>query len=206
MKTYQINPRLQIVLLNLVPLLGVAFLDWSPFALFYAFWLETLAITFINATAILFAQKKEWSFYNLKRSVTFFFIQFGLLLFYLIFIIVFLGFQMNENAEQVQFFEYIFLIEPTYRWMLLGLFTFQLFEFLYFYFGKEQYKMSEPHDYFYVINSRTIVIHVVIVLGFLSYAFLKTYVSSTAGILAFTGIFVLVKIVLELATRPIKKQ
>jgi hypothetical protein len=51
------NSKMLQVVMNIVPLLGVIFYDWSVFALLYAFWLETLGLSFLNSIRILFAKK-----------------------------------------------------------------------------------------------------------------------------------------------------
>ncbi len=193
-----LHPRTQILFFNLIPFFGVTFLNWSAFALFYAFWLETLSIAFINSIAILFAQAHGWSFHNLTKSITFLLVQIGILFFYLIFIIVFLGLQIDYGDGQYSFISYLILIEPSFRWSVLTLFGLKLVEFIYLYFFKNLFRTSHPSDFYYVFTSRTIVIHIVIVLGFFSYTFLKTYINSYAGVLAFTGIFVITKIIFEL--------
>lgn len=198
MNLTSLSPRIQIVLFNLIPLIGVAFFNWSPFALFYAFWLETLSITFLNTLAILFAQGEGWSLKNISLSLTFFIIQSGILFFYLLFIIVFIGLQMDYGTGPLHFVEVLILKEPMFRWTVLIFFAIKLIEMAYSYFFNKSYLVSVPSDFYYFFSPRTIVIHIVIVIGFFSYTFLKDQINNHAGLVIFTVVFVGTKILFEL--------
>jgi hypothetical protein len=77
-----------IIISNLIPLIGIFFLNWDAFSILFAFWLETLIITFFNYKKI----DKTFRLYE-KQNKTFF--------------VDFLKIRMNNRQETK---EYSFVI------------------------------------------------------------------------------------------------
>ncbi len=182
--------------LNLIPLFGVAFLNWSAFALFYAYWLETFAISFLNAVRIVTAQQGHILF-RIGTAIKFLLIQTGLLLFYLIFIIAFIGFNMSTTENRINFLNYFTLSDINFRIAMFSIFTVKLAELLLQYFLSREYKIAAPKQFYYFINGRIIMIHFVIVLGFFAFKFLNEAINNHAGVFVFTLVFVFAKMFID---------
>jgi hypothetical protein len=194
------------VIMNLIPLLGVIFYDWSVFALIYAFWLETLGLSFINALQILFAQKSEQKGPFIGKALRFMVVRIFILLFYLLFMIVFVGLQISDKQEDVVHFAmYLLLIQPTFRLTIGVFFAIKLIEFVYYYFIKNQRGHTSPNDFSALLEGRIIVIHVVIVLGVFASQFFSEKLGNHSGVIAFATVFVLVKMLGDYVSMRIGK-
>lgn len=196
MNTYKPNKLMQFSF-NLLPLVGVAFWNWSPFALFYAYWLETLAIATLDAIRILFAQKKQWTISQLFLSLKFYLVQLGFLGFYLVFIVAFIGTQIDYGPDQHYYVMYLALIDPSFRYAMIGLAAIKLLELIVFYFLNNSYKQALARDHYYFINGRIILIHIVVILGFFSYRFVAEHLNNHMGLVTFVAVFVLIKMVID---------
>ncbi len=191
------NKMLQVVM-NIVPLLGVIYYDWSVFALLYAFWLETLGLGFLNAIRIMFAKKSEEKGPFIGKAVRFLFVSILILLFYMLFMVVFVGFQISDKQEGVNFVMYLMLLQPTFRTTIIVFFSIKFIELIYFYFIKKQCELTSPTDFHPILDSRIFVIHIVIVLGVFACQFFSERLGNHSGVIAFACVFVLVKTVGDL--------
>lgn len=188
---------LQLVM-NLVPFLGVVYYDWSVFALLYSFWLETLAMSFFDAIRITFASGSESGVPHLAKAVGFFIRRTGILLFYMIFLVVFIGFVVSEKQSGSSFAVYLVLADDSFRFTVITFFLVKLFELIYRYFVQGEYKTALPEDYTGLFNRQIIVIHVVIVLGVFAFQFFSEKIDQHSGIVAFAGVFIIVKSLADL--------
>lgn len=179
--------------MNLVPFLGVVFFDWSVFALIYAFWLETLGISFLNTIKIAFSKGGETSGLHFGKALRYFVLRILILLFYMIFILTFVGFMVSEKQAGRSFIEYLIFLDDTFRLTIIIFFLVKFFEMVYNFFYKKEYLSSLPTSFHAFTESRIIVMHVVIVLGVFAFQFFNEKLGDHAGIVAFAGIFVLVK-------------
>ncbi|MEN9999005.1 MAG: hypothetical protein RI922_1995 [Bacteroidota bacterium] len=187
------NSRLLQIVMNCVPLLGVIYYDWSVFALLYAFWLETLGLSFLTAIRIMFAQKSNEQGPFVGKAIRFLFARTFILLFYLLFIVVFVGVQISGKQEGVNFMMYLVLLQPGFRITILLFFIIKVIELVYMYFYKNQRKITGPMDFHPFLESRIVVIHIVIVLGVFACQFFSEKLGNHSGIIAFASVFVLVK-------------
>lgn len=187
------NSKMLQVVMNIVPLLGVIYYDWSVFALLYAFWLETLGLSFLNAIRILFAKKSSEKGPFVGKALRFLVVSIFILLFYMLFMIVFVGFQISDKQEGVNFINYLMLLQPTFRLTIMVFFSIKLIELIYYYFIKNQRDTTRPTDFHPLLDSRIFVIHIVIVLGVFASQFFSEKLGNHSGVIAFACVFVLVK-------------
>jgi hypothetical protein len=189
--------------MNIIPFLGVVFFNWSVFALLYAFWLETLGLSFFNSIRICFASKEAWSVTQLKKALQFFIFRIGILLFYVIFLLVFVGIDISGKQGGVNFAMYLLFLDIPFRITILSFFFIKLLELLYHYFYLVERKVSTPTDFYKFLDARLIIIHVVIVLGVFAFMFFNEKLGSHSGAVAFAAVFVLVKMLADFGSRLI---
>ena len=169
---------LSIILFNLIPLWGVIYENWSPFEMFWFFWLETLIISFFNAIRILFSQGMQPGLpsgearLHLLYGPAFKYLlaRFFIFLFYALFIIVFIGITAHESntiqvvkiigMQDLLFNLGIILCIITNAWFITRFFMSQAFLY------------SKTSDYPSLFDGRQIVMHIAVVLGAVGSAFL----------------------------------
>src|SRR5690349_5047651 len=102
----KISPyTLAILLFNIIPVIGVAYYNWSPFEMFWLFWMETLIISGFNTIRVLFSQGQHAvagtanssTRLNFLPAIKYLFFRVLIFLFYALFIIVFIGFMSNDK-------------------------------------------------------------------------------------------------------------
>ena len=186
--------------MNLVPFLGVLFYDWSVFALIYSFWLETLGMSFFSAIKVLSARGEGDGKLHLGKAFRFMVIRTGILLFYLLFIVVFIGLVVSGKQETDPFVTYLLLLQPSFRWMIIGFFVIKFLELIFRYFMRGEYLNARVSDHNGVFDSRIIIIHVVIVLGVFAHQYFSESMGDHMGVVAFAGVFVVVKSIAELVS------
>ena len=195
--TKQNNAALQLAM-NFIPLFGVIFFNWSIFALIYSYWLETLGITFFNSIMILTAQNSSEKPPHIKNALFYLALHAGILVFYLFFIVIFIGFMVAEKQEGIGFASYLAFIDRSFRLTILGLFAFQLIRLINNYFLSGLYKTFKPDGYYMIFNVRSVMIHLVIILGFFAFNYLSKMINTRYGIIAFALVFVLIKSLADL--------
>jgi hypothetical protein len=178
---------------NFIPLLGVIFFNWSIFALLYSYWLETLGITFFNSIMILTAQNSPEKPPHIKKALFYLMFHAGILMFYMFFIITFIGLMVAEKQEGSGFVNYLVFIDRSFRFTILGLFIVQLMSLINNYFLSGLYKTFKPDGYYMLFNVRSVVIHLVIILGFFAFNYISKMNNTRYGIIAFALVFVLIK-------------
>jgi len=181
------------LLMNIVPLLGVIFANWSIFALIYAYWLETLGFSFFNAIKIASAQNSDTRPPHIVKAFTYLAFHVFILLFYMVFILVFIGVMIAGKQEGIKFASYLMFIEPSFRYAILTLFMTKTVEFVSEYFMSGVFKTARPEDYNAFFNIRIILIHVVIVLGVFANQFISKSFGENYGVIAFAFVFVVAK-------------
>lgn len=188
------------VAMNLMTLLGVILFNWSIFALIYLYWLETLGFVFFNSIKILTAQNYPQKSPHIKKTLTYLVFNVGILFFYLIFIVTFLGFMVAEKQEGHLFVRYLCFVDPSFRFTVFIFFVVKLLELIFYFFMSGNYKTASPNRYYSFFNARTIMIHIVIVLGFFTFKFFSEKFNDRYGLIGFATVFVLVKSVVDIVT------
>jgi len=183
--------------MNLITLWGVIYFNWSVFALIYLYWLETVCFVFFNGIKILTAQNDLQKAPHTAKALRYLSFNLFILLFYLIFIVGFIGFSVASKQEGVHFASYLLFYDHSFRYTVLCFFVLKLIELIYFYFLSGIYKTSRPSEFNSFFNIRMILIHIVIVLGFFTFSFISRKLNSHYGIIAFAAVFVIVKSIVD---------
>lgn len=170
-----------IVAINVVPIFGVIFFQWQPFEAFWFFWVETLIMAFFNTIRIVFSQNQQSiEAYNnhqlnchIKKGIKYLLIRIGIFLFYSIFIIVFIGFVANNNADKTIVLKTILFQNQFFNLSLLISIISQSYYLQFYFFRNGTYIKASPDDYAAIFDSRQLIIHVAVVLGALGSIFLE---------------------------------
>jgi hypothetical protein len=164
-----------IILFNLVPIIGVAFYHWSPFEMFWLFWMETLIISFFNAVRILFSQERSVASldesvplkYNVSSSFKYLLTRIAIFFFYSIFIITFIGFLSYKEKDPVHVVRTLAFQNLLFNLALLLIICTQLFYILRYFFINGAYVYAKRDQYTGIFDGRQIVIHVAVGSAFL---------------------------------------
>ena len=108
-----------IIISNLFPLYGVLKFNWTIFSVVYIFWLEMLIVSTFLLLKILFSQGDSNVTFASKfvLAAKFFVFRTGIFFFYLLFIVVFLGFLVTgrESLKDAGIFQTMTLQDPFYK-------------------------------------------------------------------------------------------
>jgi hypothetical protein len=200
-----------IIFSNLFPLYGVLMYNWTIFSVVYIYWIELLIITFFQFLKIIVAQgEPRWSFsVNLFIGIKFLLLRAGLFFFYLLFIVVFLGFLASAKDDSgksaMNMFDVVFFKGSFYRITLLSFTLYILVEFIVLYIINNDYKTSKPTDHNNFLDMHILVVHLVVVLG----TFLYQGVTDTlhwnhkSAMIACVSLFVVIKIIADVVRQSL---
>ncbi len=218
-----INPKSSlaiIIALNLLPIWGVLEWGWTPFMVFYLFWIETLIIAVFNALKIFFCRGDEYesrleiSNHSLAgihvkysshfgKALSYLTIRIFVFFFYLIFIIVFIGFVMSKDSNDHQVFETVFFFNKTFNYTLLGFILNQAGLFIFNFILNDEFKRTHPSDFAAIFDGRQVIIHVAVVVAGVFGGFFGNTISNDkkfnqmAVYLFAISVFCIVKIIYE---------
>jgi hypothetical protein len=198
-----------IIISNLLPRYGVLMFHWTLFSIVYVYWLELLIISSFQLLKIFFSQgdKKNGFWPKTATAIRFFVLRSLLFLFYLIFIIVFLGFLMtgSDKSDRMQMVQTMSLHQPFFKITLLNFLLYNLVEFMVVFIATGEYKTSIPNDHFEILDSHMIVVHIVVVLGSFLYEFVLKHFHTQhrSAMIACVCLFVLVKICIDIGRNAI---
>lgn len=200
------NSKLAIVLLNCIPILGVAFYGWAPFEMFWLFWVETLILSFFNAIRIFFAQNNAANTpfvagknkFNKQMSIRYLMMRIGIFLFYSIFIIAFIG-TLGSRESGLDILGTILFQDLLFNLALVLILVNQIFYLIKFYFMNNAFYYDDPKMYAAVFDGRQIVMHIAIIVGSFGVAFLfKKDGSQGNGAIWLISVLCVCKIMYEL--------
>jgi len=205
----QRNSIYQQLLLNLVPVAGYWFLDWSMFAIVYIYWVEALLVGFFLAIRVLFSKgidpvtnKPASLAIRVSKSFKTMLVRTAILLFYWLFILVFVALGQGKlgTEEHTKNVEIIFFFNSSFNIAVFAFFLSQLQEFLRDFILTGRYKTEIPTHFISFFDARTIVIHVVIVLGTFAHEFLLKYKDMDERLpgLGFVGMLFIIKCLADL--------
>jgi hypothetical protein len=175
------NPYiLTVFVFNIIPVIGVAYYNWSPFEMFWLFWMETLIISVFDAIRVLFSQGKqggaeiENNFIKLHflSSFKYLLLRIFIFLFYSLFIIVFIGFMSNKEKDPVHMARTLAFQNTLFNIALLFSIGSNAFYIIKYFFVNGAYHYAQRSNYPGIFDGRQIVIHVAVVLGAVGSAFL----------------------------------
>ena len=171
---------LTVLVFNVVPILGVAFYEWSPFEMFWLFWMETLIISFFNTIRVLFSQGRlpgttaDHSSMQLQLlpSIKYLVLRVLVFLFYSLFIIVFIGFVAHKEKDPVTVIQTIAFQNFLFNLALVLSIGTNAYYLIRYFFVNGAYQYSKPADYAGIFDGRQIVIHIAVVAGAVGAVFL----------------------------------
>ncbi len=209
---------------NIIPIVAVWQHRFTFFQVVYLYWFETVLLIIPNWIRIGMAQGDQMEtglksfvkdakprilgidpprvYTRGQKAGIMFRYAFGkmaIMMFYLIFIIVFLGLLMGNKDEMIKVFTTILLRDAVFNAAVLVFVISMAVQLLAGYVMNGKYKIMSPLNYNNIFDGRTIVMHIVIVLSGVGYANLfKGKPIESWGPLAFTMLFVFLKTLLDL--------
>lgn len=217
------NGRLPIILMiiasNALPVWGAATGKLFFFQVLFIYWLEALFLIFFDCIKIATAQGKmvangvvEGSFSEAvadEKGITFtgrvglilraLLIRGGMLMFYLLFIIVFIGFSVTGAEHRLDIFNTMSLRHQFVNGALLLFLINTTVQLLAGYFLNGRYRVVSPRSFGYLFGGRSILIHVMIVGATFMHQFFfehKTYAAK--GEIVYVGIFMIIRTVMDI--------
>ncbi len=202
MRKSTFNIYMQIIIAsNLFPIYSIYKYHWSLFSLIWLFWLESLIINVFECCKIIMAQKNEnhkhFLAYKIKLAFKFFFIQLGILLFYLLFMVAFIGIKKNTETNLINDISIISFSNQIFNLAIVGFIISLFFQYAFFFIANKTYKKALPTNYFNFFSARTFVLHIVIVLGVISNEFLGKKLNLSSNTI-FLIIFIVVKTIADI--------
>jgi hypothetical protein len=157
-----------LILANLLPLYGVAFMDWEVFPLLFLYWVENVIVGVINVLKMLICSPENIARWAGKIFlIPFFCFHYGMFtLVHGIFVVGLFGGFFTNDAEFPD--ANIFLSTITgYQlyWAILALALSHLISFVYNYIGKGEYKKANVSELMNQPYGRVVVLHLTIIFG-----------------------------------------
>ena len=194
-----------IIFSNLFPLYGVINYNWTIFTVVYIYWIELLIITFFQFLKIIIAkgEPKTSALEKASIAIKFVIVRVGLFLFYLLFIVTFLGIMASAKDDNgngaITMFEAMFFRGSFYRITLLSFVLYNFVDFLVLFILNDEYKITKPTDYNGVLDLHILIVHIVVVLGTFLYQGVteKLHWNHHNAMIACVSLFVVVKIIAD---------
>jgi hypothetical protein len=181
----QQRPSLLFILaLNLIPIWGVLHWGWTPFYVFYLFWLETLVVSVFNTIKIIGCRGEEYEnrlhdsghkyaevhvnyLSHIRKGLRYFIIRLFIFFFYLLFIVVFIGFFVSSKTgnKATDVLGVILFQHAEFNYTLLAFILNQVGQLIFDFYANGNYKKVHPSDFASIFDGRQLVIHVAVVLG-----------------------------------------
>lgn len=206
----QVKPSKSVYILiliatNFLPLYFYTTGGWTVFMFFYLYWLETVILSFYTALKIISATgytEKETMPSMTKKIITgikFFIARFLLLCFYLLFLVVFIGFIGEDKDAMLKSVIAMVFRDQNFNIAVAGFILSHGFDFLFNYLLTNQNKKVKADVFTLLFDARIIVIHVSIVLS----AFVITWspqnhiAGHTVGSYLALAIFIVIKTMVD---------
>lgn len=194
-----------ILISNLMPLYGVIQYGWTIFTVVYIYWFELLIVSFFQFLKILLAEgnTKISIFTKFFIAIRFLLLRIGIFIFYLIFIVVFLGILPNvnnkDNENLIQMSNAIFLQSDFFRFTILSFIFYNFLDFLFSFIINNQYKTALPNNFNIFLDIRIIVVHIVVILGTFLYEGITNFLhlNHKIAMIACVSLFIVVKIIAD---------
>jgi hypothetical protein len=177
------SPSLPLIIaLNLLPVAGLLWWGWTPFSVFYLFWIETLIVAFFNFLKIIICRGDEYDvkiekgnskFGSLHvnyashfgKAIRYLMVRIFIFCFYLIFIVTFIGIISSSSQDRHVNFEIGFFQNRSFNFALLGFVIAQALQFIFDFILNNEYQHTHSSDFASIFDGRQVVIHVAVVLG-----------------------------------------
>lgn len=175
----------EIIALNLMPVIGYWFFGWSMFSIVYIFWVEAVIISFYYVIEKFLAKGREPvlaqpnAITRCLGSLKILAFRWGIMLFYWIFILVFvaLGQGKLQQHESIDNLKILFFKDSSFNVAVVVFALSGCLHLIQDFVLSGKYKSALFSEYSSVFDARTIIIHVVIVMGTFAYQFLLNYAS-----------------------------
>ncbi len=171
-----------IIALNLLPIYGVWKWGWTPFVVFYLFWLETLIISVFNALKIVFCRGDESDIRletsthkyaeihvkygsHIRKALGYLLIRIGIFFFYLLFIVVFIGFIITPSSGNHEVLDTMLFFNTSFNYALGGFILNQALQFIFNFILNDDFKRTHASDFAAIFDGRQIIIHIAVVIG-----------------------------------------
>ena len=171
-----------IILMNLIPIAGVIFWSWTPFSVFYFFWLETLIIAVFNALKIVLCRGDEYDqkieqshkilgqvhsspVSHVGKAFRYLMMRIFIFFFYLLFIVVFIGFMHTNKEDSLANMQIGLFMNKSFNYAILGFVLSQALQFIFDFILNDEYKHTHTSDFASIFDGRQIIIHVAVVIG-----------------------------------------
>ena len=203
MKNFQKrNNFFYLLLTNSLILYGAIVNKWPIFLVIYGFWLETIIISIFETLKILFAKGENSKPPNMALATQYLLIKFGMLLFYLIFIVVFIGLLHSSKTDSIKILNAVYFRDKFFNAALLSMILGGLLNFIVIYWMELRTKYGAKH-FFNFLDARTLTIHLVIVIGTFALDFADKNLLFNENLdkkYVFLSIFILVKTIADLVS------
>jgi hypothetical protein len=212
-----------LVAANMLPVYGAMIGKLVFFQVMYLYWFESLLLILFDLVRIVFARGREYpdtaqmkvnnilvpvdTDYDLsmdgkvKMVLSTALIRTALLLFYLIFILAFIGFQVTDKAHRSDVFDSVMLRGPFVSAAIWAFVISSVVQLIAGFFLNGEYRRMSPRQYTNFFSGRIILMHVMIVGSVFIHNFLfdgKTYAAK--GEIVYIGVFMLFKTIGDVAT------
>lgn len=184
--------------MNLTPLLGALVWGWTPFSIVYAYWLESLGIISFSSIKMMIAKGDENRRYQFWKALLHFVKYTFILMFYLMFLVIFLGMMLEEmNKGAKTFSNYLFFTEKSFFYAMLSLLAIKVMYFFGDFIANKKYESATVVGLRKGASTRMITIHLVIILGFFSAAAIDLMGSKHLAYPVFAIVFVTIKALID---------
>ena len=190
------------LLTNSLILYGAIVNQWPIFLVIYGFWLETIIISIFETLKILFAKGENSKPPNMALATQYLLIKFGMLLFYLIFIVVFIGLLHSSKTDSIKILNAVYFRDKFFNAALLSMILGGLLNFIVIYWMELRTNFGAKH-FFNFLDARTLTIHLVIVIGTFALEFADKNLLFNENLdkkYVFLSIFILVKTIADLVS------
>ncbi len=203
MKNFQKrNNFFYLLLTNSLILYGAIVNQWPIFLVIYGFWLETIIISIFETLKILFAKGENSKPPNITLATQHLLLKLGMLLFYLIFIVVFIGLLHSSKTDSIKILNAVYFRDKFFNAALLSMILGGLLNFIVIYWMELRTNFGAKH-FFNFLDARTLTIHLVIVIGTFALEFADKNLLFNENLdkkYVFLSIFILVKTIADLVS------
>jgi hypothetical protein len=205
-----------IIALNLLPLAGLLWWGWTPFSVFYLFWIETLIVAFFNFLKIIICQGDEYDISlekgnskfgsihmhygsHIGKAFRYLGVRIFIFFFYLLFIVTFIGVINSGSEERLTNFQMLLFLNRSFNFALLGLVIGQALQFIFDFILNDEYLHTHPGDFASIFDGRQVVVHVAVVLGGVLGGFVGKQTNGEIWVsMVVVGIFCVAKTIFEI--------
>ncbi|MBK9352899.1 MAG: hypothetical protein IPN09_02670 [Bacteroidetes bacterium] len=190
------------LLTNSLILYGAIVNQWPIFLVIYGFWLETIIISIFETLKILFAKGENSKPPNITLATQHLLLKLGMLLFYLIFIVVFIGLLHSSKTDSIKILNAVYFRDKFFNAALLSMILGGLLNFIVIYWMELRTNFGAKH-FFNFLDARTLTIHLVIVIGTFALEFADKNLLFNENLdkkYVFLSIFILVKTIADLVS------